>query len=403
MVFSYVCVLIFSLLLVITQDCLLVNSYLTFDYVGSILGFICLFLMIFFLNFCYSHMSKVERILICVSAFFSVICFLSNNTMVFWVSYELAIISLVFCILAGSPYSERFLAFWYLVGYVGSTSVPLLLCILYVNFLGGSTSLSGNISLEGEGGFLLGVFMFILFATKVPLPPFHAWLPVVHAEASAFISVWLSGFIMKLGLIGIYRFVINLIHDNVDIFTALLCYSVFIIASCLSELDTKRWLAYLSLGHIIIALLGILNSDGNSSEGPLYCLGHGFSASLLFVCFLFAYDLIGSRNWFSFSIAGRLSVGIILMLCLSLLTASSFPPTLNFFSEVFILGLSFHSGSLALFYFFYLFVGGLIPVLILAYMVCSAGEGFGSGLPSFNLLVVLYVFNFVTYLFVFMI
>nr|WRY68998.1 NADH dehydrogenase subunit 4 [Cichlidogyrus tilapiae] len=403
MVFSYVCILVFSILLFITQESLLVNSYLTFDFVGVTLSFICLLFMMVFLVFCHRFMSKLEWLLICVSAFFSTICFLSNDTMVFWVSYEIAIISLVYCILIGSPYSERFLAFWYLVGYVCCTSLPLLVCIMYVNSLGNTTSLASNINWSGNGGMVVGLVMFVIFCTKVPLPPFHSWLPVVHAEASTFVSVWLSGFIMKLGLIGIYRFVVHLIQDNSTVLTTLICYSIVIIASCLSELDTKRWLAYLSLGHIVIALVGLANTESILTEAPLYCLGHGFSASLLFVCFLFLYEMYGSRNWFSISLGGRLSIGFLFIICSNLLTASSFPPTLNFFSEIFILQLSFYSLNTVLTYFFYLFVGGLIPVLILSYLVCSSSESRGNSLPSFSLLLVMYIFCLLSYLFIFFI
>nr|WRY68985.1 NADH dehydrogenase subunit 4 [Cichlidogyrus thurstonae] len=403
MVFSYICILVFLGLLFLTQDSLILNEYLMFDCAGVFLSFISILFMIFFLHFCGCYMSNLEFILILISSIFSIICFLSNDTLVFWVTYELAILPIVFCMLIGSPYSERFLAFWYLAGYIGLTSLPLLLTILYVNTVTGTTSLASNTSMEFNGGLLVGVILLILFSTKVPLPPFHSWLPVVHAEASTFISICLSGFIMKLGIIGIYRFVVNLVIDNSSLGSVLLCYSVLVIASCIAELDTKRWLAYLSLGHIIIAIVGIIKNENIPSEAVLYCLGHGFSASLLFGVFLLVYELFGSRNWFSFSMSGRLgmSLGVILGGCL--LTASSFPPTLNFFSEIFILGLSFDNIGLVFSYFFYLFVGGLVPVLILSYLVCSFGESHGNSRPPIGLLLAIYVFCLVCYLVVFLV
>nr|WRY69010.1 NADH dehydrogenase subunit 4 [Cichlidogyrus cirratus] len=399
MAFNYVLLLVIVGFVAVSQDFIVIGHYLTFDLFGVVLSLISMFLMVSFLSFCGEVIGKLEGVLICVSSLLSIICFLSNDTMVFWVSYELAILALVYCILIGSPYSERFLAFWYLMGYVGLTSLPLLVSIQYVNFLGHTSSMSFGYGLEGPGGFVLGLFMLLLFSTKIPLPPFHSWLPVVHAEASVFVSVWLSGFIMKLGIVGMYRFVVPLLHDNSTIISTLICYSIAILLSCLSELDTKRWLAYLSLGHIVIAVVGLLNSEGVTSEAPIYCLGHGFSASLLFVCFLFIYDAFGSRSWLSVSITGRLSVGFLLIISSSLLTASSFPPSLNFFSELFILGLAFHSLSTVLSYLFYLLVGGLIPVLILSYLICASGESSGNGAPSTSVLFCLYVLAFFAYSF----
>nr|AFD18196.1 NADH dehydrogenase subunit 4 [Cichlidogyrus sclerosus] len=383
------------------SDQMLICSYLNLDFFGVYLSFITLLFVSFFILFWRSHMSRIEGFLICVSSVFSVLCFISNDMLLFWVTYELSILALVFCVLVGSPYSERFLAFWYLVGYVGSTSLPLLVSVLYVGVLGLSTSFVNNsANISGDFGFMWILFV-ILFATKVPLPPFHSWLPVVHAEASTFVSVCLSGFIMKLGIVGIYRFVLPGFSLSAGSLVLLVVYSSLVICSCLSELDTKRWLAYMSLGHIVVGVVGLFYGQDYVTEAPLYCLGHGFSASILFVLFLYLYESLGSRNWLSVSLSGRLGVAVIVILSLSLLTASSFPPSLNFFSEVFILNMSFFNMGLVLSYSLYLFVGGLVPVLALSYLLTSSGESFGSGVSTNSLLIVTVMYGVFAYLVVF--
>lgn len=50
------------------------------------------------------------------------------------------------------------------------------------------------------------LFLCLLFITKIPLFPFHSWLPLVHAEASRVVSMCLRGYVMKLGILGIFRF-----------------------------------------------------------------------------------------------------------------------------------------------------------------------------------------------------
>uniref|UniRef100_UPI00315D279C NADH dehydrogenase subunit 4 n=1 Tax=Cichlidogyrus halli TaxID=321991 RepID=UPI00315D279C len=402
MILSYLCLLVLILILfTISEVDSLFIPYFTLDYMGAYLSFITLLFVIFFLSFGGRWISNIEGVLICCSSLASIICFLSDNIVLFWLTYEVAILLLIFCVLVGSPYSERFLAFWYLLGYVGATSLPLLVSVLYVGVSGLSTSFSCNETVNGGMGLILGSFIFVLFATKVPLPPFHSWLPVVHAEASTFVSVCLSGFIMKLGIAGIYRFVLDSSGGIMPGLAVLLWYSVFIIGSCLSELDTKRWLAYLSLGHIIVGVVGLVNNEDIVKEAPLYCLGHGFSAMLLFVVFLFLYELLGSRNWFSVILGGRLGVTAMVVLSGGLLTASSFPSTINFFCEIFILNSSFCNLGVSLAYFVYLFAGGLAPILILSYLLCSASESFGWSNATLGLLMPLLIFCGISYLFVF--
>lgn len=97
----------------------------------------------------------------------------------------------------------------------------------------------------------------------------------------------------------------------------------------------------------------------------VFCLGHGLSAGLVFVLLWFLYDTVGSRNWSLLKFGVR---GPFVCLCVvgSLCSASSLPPTISFFSEVYILLESGGVSSIFLFIFFcYLFLSGLVPLFIL--------------------------------------
>lgn len=81
----------------------------------------------------------------------------------------------------------------------------MLLCLFCLSLEFGSFNLGlwSSVPWEGFGVVLL---LSVLFITKIPLYPFHVWLPIVHAEASSPVSVCLRGYIMKLGLLGVFRF-----------------------------------------------------------------------------------------------------------------------------------------------------------------------------------------------------
>lgn len=120
----------------------------------------------------------------------------------------------------------------------------MLLCIFYMGSLLGSYEFQkwdvGFIYFEGFGAC---VILAIMFITKIPLPPFHVWLPIVHAEASSPVSMCLRGYIMKLGLLGVLRFCYGLMSDYIFrpgyVMLGLGCSLVFFMAAC-RELDGKR-------------------------------------------------------------------------------------------------------------------------------------------------------------------
>lgn len=166
--------------------------------------YLCLVSLIFLLRLVcvgWGEVSGLEALCLAARAGRSLVCFLCDHFLLFWVSYELTIIPLLFALFCGSPYSERFLAGWYLLCYILLTGVPLLLVLLLLRQEGGSMFISFVAQKSG-----VSFLVFIIFATKVPLPPFHRWLPVVHAEASTFVSVALRGYVMKLGILGFFRF-----------------------------------------------------------------------------------------------------------------------------------------------------------------------------------------------------
>nr|YP_010461006.1 NADH dehydrogenase subunit 4 [Artyfechinostomum malayanum]UUF68159.1 NADH dehydrogenase subunit 4 [Artyfechinostomum malayanum] len=341
----------------------------TFDGVSFYLGVLSIFLSLS-LVFSSGVMSSISLGMLGLSVISSILCYCCVNGLWFWIFYEMSILPLLFLLIAESPYSERFIASWYLLGYVVVSSLPMLLCILYVGGIEGSYNFqlwSSNFSLYG--GFMVYAILSVMFITKIPLPPFHVWLPIVHAEASSPVSMCLSGYIMKLGLLGVCRFSYVLLSDYIfsSFYVVIsLCFAVLFFFSAARELDGKRWLAFLSLAHIVVVSL-CLNVCGFDSVllSFLYCLGHGLSAGMTFMLLWMIYDVSGTRNWVVLkgSISSSLLLRCLSVVCIS--SAASIPPTANFFSEVLILS---ESGVVSMMFVFmmglYLFISGLVPLFL---------------------------------------
>nr|YP_010704125.1 NADH dehydrogenase subunit 4 [Plagiorchis elegans]WCO87335.1 NADH dehydrogenase subunit 4 [Plagiorchis elegans] len=363
----------------------LVNDFFFFDSISFYLSLlsICIWLILLFYINC---LSSLTVIIVSFSVAFSILCYSCSNSLLFWFFYEMSILCLLFLLVKESPYSERYIATWYLLGYVVVTSLPMLACIFYISLSFGTFNIFGWQSEQGihvpEGLF---VFLAFLFVTKIPLFPFHVWLPIVHAEASSIVSVCLSGFIMKLGILGGFRLCYSVIPEYVFFnfyVLFLLAFSVSFFFSACRELDGKRWLAFLSLSHIIIPILCLCSGlFDNVSVSFLYCLGHGLSAGVTFLLLWIMYDVTGTRNWFLVKHCVSNSLFFRCCCVFSLCTVASLPPTLQFFSEVSV----FYSSGFVSFFFLllflvYLFFGGLVPIFVLGVVLTRHYSiGFGSG------------------------
>ena len=174
----------------------------------------------------------------------------------------------------------------------------MLLAICYIQFTFNTGRfeflLVANFSYT-EQRFLWTAF-FIAFASKVPMIPFHLWLPEAHVEAPTAGSVILAGVLLKLGTYGFVRFSIVLFPVASTFFTPMV-YSLAVIGIIYSSLtairqtDYKRIIAYTSIAHMNIVIIGIFSLVSNGVEGALIqSLSHGFVSSALFLIIGVVYD-----------------------------------------------------------------------------------------------------------------
>lgn len=170
-------------------------------------------------------------------------------------------------------------------------SVLLLLAIILLIKICGTTNLEvmRSFKIIFEYQVLLWIFFFFAFASKVPLFPFHLWLPEAHVEASTAGSVLLAGILLKLGIFGFLRFVLPLCPDACIFFSPFVqTLAIFgvIFASCtaMRQTDLKRIIAYTSVAHMNLVMIGVFSFKIESLDGVIFqSLCHGFVSSALFL------------------------------------------------------------------------------------------------------------------------
>lgn len=148
------------------------NGLFIFDSICFYLVMLVVFLGVYRQLMFYNLLSVSVRIFLFFSLGFTVLSFCIKHSILFWCSYELSMLPLLYLIFSESPYSERFLAGWYFCGYLLSTRLPLVLILLYLSSVEGSFYFTDWSNESGVSMIVYYLLSFVFF-TKVPLVPFH--------------------------------------------------------------------------------------------------------------------------------------------------------------------------------------------------------------------------------------
>jgi len=183
-------------------------------------------------------------------------------------------------------------------------SVLFLLVIIAMYLLAGTTDIP-TLQQHAFDPWLqrwLWLGMFASFAVKVPMWPFHTWLPDAHVEAPTGGSVILAGVLLKLGGYGFLRFSLPMLPEA-SAFFAPLIFTLSIVAIiytslvALMQTDMKKLIAYSSVAHMGIVTIGIFTPNALGIEGSIIqMLSHGIVSAALFMVVGVVYDRIHSRE-----------------------------------------------------------------------------------------------------------
>jgi NADH-quinone oxidoreductase subunit M len=219
------------------------------------------------------------------------------DVFLFYIFWEMMLIPM-YLIIGVWGAEKRILAAVKFFLYTMVGSLLMLVSILYVYFKTGGAGAEYSflftdmlaVELTGtEQVFLFGAF-FLAFAIKVPLFPFHTWLPLAHVQAPTAGSVILAGVLLKMGTYGMIRYAFPMFPDAVKAYapyiaTLAVIGIVYGALVAMVQDDVKKLVAYSSVSHLGFCVLGLIAMTPMAMAGGLYVMiAHGIATGGLFLC-----------------------------------------------------------------------------------------------------------------------
>jgi NADH-ubiquinone oxidoreductase chain 4 len=226
--------------------------------------------------------------------------------------------------------------------YTLTGSLFMLLAILQIYSYVGSTDFQiislSNINLDSQKILWLG--FFLAFAVKTPLWPLTGWLYRAHADSPLAGSILLAATILKFATYGYLRVLINFLPDATNYFSPLvqtiaIITLIYASLATIVQQDTKALIAYSSIAHMSVVILGLFSNTIQGIEGAiLLALAHGFVSPALFICVGgIIYDRTGTRViHYVRGLVTYMPVFTILFFIFTL-SNTGIPLTLNFLGE----------------------------------------------------------------------
>jgi NADH-quinone oxidoreductase subunit M len=284
--------------------------------------------------------------------------FMALDLFLFYVMWEVMLVPMYFIVGIWGGERRIYASVKFFI-YTMVGSLLMLVAILYLwvqTWQAGSPTFSYDALLRSvdvgrTAGLLLFGAFFLAFAVKVPMFPFHTWLPDAHVEAPTAGSVILAGIMLKMGTYGFLRFAMPLFPDVVmlpAVRTTMLALAVIgIVYGALVAMvqpDFKKLVAYSSVSHLGFVMLGILALTMESVQGALMVMiNHGISTGALFFLIGMIYERRHSRMIDAYGGIARVVPLFAAMLTLVSLSSIGLPGTNGFIGEFLVLIGSFRT------------------------------------------------------------
>jgi proton-translocating NADH-quinone oxidoreductase chain M len=227
-----------------------------------------------------------------------IIVFSILDLLLFYVFFESILIPMFLMIGIWGSRRRKIRASYLLFFYTLLGSVLMLVAIISIHVKVGTTDYQTLLLFDFDKNQqkILWLAFFLSFASKIPMIPVHIWLPEAHVEAPTTGSVILAGILLKMGSYGFIRFSIPLFPYATLYFTPLV-YMIGVISivytslTAIRQTDLKRIIAYASIAHMNLIMLGLFSLNIQGVEGSLIqMISHGVVSSALFLCVGIVYD-----------------------------------------------------------------------------------------------------------------
>ena len=276
--------------------------------------------------------------------------FITENILIFYIFFESSLIPMFLLVIGWGSRLEKSRAAYYLFFFTLISSVLMLISIIKLYLLTGTLNIKflSSISVPiyyQKWGF---VVMCLAFMVKIPMFPFHIWLPQAHVEAPLAGSVLLAGIMLKLGAYGFIKLAIPIYsyafyYYSPFLLLLSLCSILYGGLSTLRQSDMKRLIAYSSVAHMGFATYSLFNPS-NVEIGLIGCIiiliAHGFASPGLFCIVGIAYERYHTRIIKYYSGLGVIMPLLGVFAFLFTLSSIAFPGSLNFVGEIVIIFLA---------------------------------------------------------------
>ena len=270
--------------------------------------------------------------------------FSALDSILFFVFWEAMLIPMTLLIgVWGGP--RRIYAALKFFIYTMAGSIFLLVALIALRLQAGTFAIPDLMGRPYSPVFQCWIFaaFFLSFAIKVPMFPFHTWLPAAHVEAPTAGSVLLASILLKMGAYGFLRFSLPITPYAAHVFApyvlglsvAAILYGGF---AALAQSDLKKLVAYSSVGHMGFATLGLFVFNPRGLEGSVFVLiNHGVTTGALFICVGLIAEHLHTRDLDATAGLGKYMPVFAFFLGVFCLSSLAFPGTNSFIGEFLVL------------------------------------------------------------------
>ena len=294
--------------------------------------------------------TRLKEFMICLlvmeTAMVGVFCAL--DFVLFFVFWEAMLIPMALLIGVWGGPRKIYAALKFFI-YTMAGSVLLLVAMIALRLQVGSFSIPDMMGRNYPHSFQIWIFLafFISFAIKVPMFPFHTWLPAAHVEAPTAGSVILASILLKMGTYGFLRFSLPITPYATQVFTPyILWLSVVAILygglTSLAQTDLKKLVAYSSVAHMGFATLGIFALNEMGLQGSvLVMINHGVTTGALFIVVGIIYERLHTRDLLATAGMGKVMPIFAMFAGVFALSSLAFPGTNSFIGEFMVMSAGF--------------------------------------------------------------